>query len=50
MFSGEVLALSPLLYAALGGEIFFRLFEDVVPRAAFFPVDTDILLRREVPP
>jgi hypothetical protein len=49
MFIGEVLALIHLLYAALGGEIFLRLFEDVVPRAAFFPIDTDILLRREVP-
>jgi hypothetical protein len=50
MFSGEVLALITLLYAAQGGEIFLRLFEDVVPPAAFFPIDTYILLRREVPP
>jgi hypothetical protein len=40
MFDGETLALSACYTLPSDGEIFLRLFEDVLPSAAFFSIDT----------
>jgi hypothetical protein len=40
MFDGETLALSACCTLPSGGEIFLRLYEDVLPSAAFFSIDT----------
>lgn len=41
-FDGETLAPSASSSLPSGGDLFLRLFADVLPYAAFFPMDTDI--------
>jgi len=42
IFDRKILASSAFCTLTLGGEIFWRLFEDVLPNAAFFSIDTGI--------
>ena len=42
MFDGEILAFSAFAILPSGGEMFLRVFEYVLPSAAFFSIDTGI--------
>jgi hypothetical protein len=50
MFNGKILAPSAFCTLPLGGEIFWRLFEDVLSNAAFFSIDTGIFNSLPVSP
>ena len=42
IFDGEILVPSAFTTLPSGGEIFFRIFEDVLPYASLFSIDTGI--------